>query len=308
MYDLVQVLPFILHRTKAVVARDIPAKTIIDVLCPLSETQRQLYTEFLTDSRWTDAALETEFKALAGDVTGSAEGMPSALTARKVHPFQALHYLKLLCIHPSLVIDSTEHGGYRQRLVDELGSSTKMLHLADLLVTSGVVLREEASNLFDQMTGILQASLMGEKVSGSSSSSSLLVDDDEEYEESVKSDEGLNKDDDDDNMDDSDDKNEAKQQQVSKPPTTKRSTAKEAVRHACKISKSHSKATPKDNKKVKVVEEVTIRSNSEFAHKCLIFSTHKAVLDIVETVNTTHLTLFYFKTLILPSHDTNRLF
>jgi hypothetical protein len=128
---------------------------------------------------------------------------------------------------------------------------------------------------------------MGEKVSGSNQQSSAsLLDDGELDDESGKSDEGLNKDDDDDdNVDDRDDKNEAKQQQVSKPPTTKRSTAKEAVRHACKISKSHSRATPKDNKKVKVVEEATIRSNSEFAHKCLIFSTHKAVLDIVETVS-----------------------
>jgi SNF2 family DNA or RNA helicase len=41
-----QVLPFILRRTKDVVAKELPKKSIINIYCPLSSIQRQLYSEF----------------------------------------------------------------------------------------------------------------------------------------------------------------------------------------------------------------------------------------------------------------------
>lgn len=41
-----QVLPFILRRTKDSVAKELPAKSIIHIYCPLSSIQRQLYSEF----------------------------------------------------------------------------------------------------------------------------------------------------------------------------------------------------------------------------------------------------------------------
>jgi hypothetical protein len=40
------VLPFILRRTKASVAADLPTKTIVDVTCPLSHVQRRMYADF----------------------------------------------------------------------------------------------------------------------------------------------------------------------------------------------------------------------------------------------------------------------
>ena len=42
----IQVLPFILRRTKASVAADLPTKTIVDVSCPLSHVQRRMYADF----------------------------------------------------------------------------------------------------------------------------------------------------------------------------------------------------------------------------------------------------------------------
>lgn len=294
-----QVLPFILCRTKAVVAADIPAKTIIDVFCPLSDAQRQLYTEFLSNSRWTDATLEAEFRALAGETVSDVEVVTKALSARKVHPFQALHYLKLLCIHPSLVIES-QHSGYRQRLVDELASSTKMLHLADLLVKSGIVSRDEASESFDQLLTILQASLMGEKISGSAQNSAFSrhsddEDDDEEEEGSKSEDDSRDGNVGDKNAQQSAQENDNSTKQLNRSQATTRSTVKDAVHKACKDSKPRSKPILKAKlTSEKVIEKSSTSCELIFAHKCLIFSTHKAVLDIVQTVRN------YLKIYIFP--------
>ena len=42
----IQVLPFILRRTKVAVASELPTKTVIDVPCPLSAVQRRMYADF----------------------------------------------------------------------------------------------------------------------------------------------------------------------------------------------------------------------------------------------------------------------
>lgn len=52
------VLYFILRRKKQVVATDLPDKTIIDIMCPLSKIQRDLYNSFQQKNRISDEELE----------------------------------------------------------------------------------------------------------------------------------------------------------------------------------------------------------------------------------------------------------
>lgn len=282
----------------------------MDVLCPLSDVQRQLYTEFLTDSQWTDTALETEFRALTGDEndTNNANTMSSTVVEskpRRVHPFQALQYLKLLCIHPSLVID-TDHAAYRRRLVEELASSTKMLHLADLLVKSGVVLQDEISGPFDQLSAALQARLVGEKVvisanrtSGNDDEQSSASDNDNDEEDEEDKEEDVEEEEDGsavvprDGVHSSSSTTNTATVTV---PTTKRRSARVAVLQACKRGKTdkiESVSVPHEA----APSRVQSRSGTAYAHKCLIFSTHRAVLDVIETVGNRAISLsFYFKT------------
>jgi SNF2 family DNA or RNA helicase len=62
------VLPFILRRTKAQVASDLPSKTVVDVLCPLSAVQQQMYREYLSEQRTSDDILEQEVVRLQTDI------------------------------------------------------------------------------------------------------------------------------------------------------------------------------------------------------------------------------------------------
>ena len=55
-------LPFILRRTKLSVATELPTKTIVDVMCPLSTVQQELYDGFLRGKMMTDDMLEQQLK------------------------------------------------------------------------------------------------------------------------------------------------------------------------------------------------------------------------------------------------------
>lgn len=190
-----QVLPFILRRTKEMVAQDLPSKTVVDVLCPLSSDQQQLYRAYQDRLRTSDDLLENEYVAAkgfaaeqpdepialglsAGELAarsseplakevknlvsegwgslGAAGGLLSlpefdaedkleaAARQPKSNTIEALTYLKLLCLHPALVVDAS-HSRFRARLLDSPSSSGKMVRLAVLLMDSGVVARDEFS-------------------------------------------------------------------------------------------------------------------------------------------------------------------
>lgn len=156
-----QVLPFILRRTKSNVAQELPPKTIVDILCPLSHLQKKLYLDFQAGLRINDASLEMELKKLLQQKQGVAtqgqdtfrstnEGGSSSKQSddRKLHPLQALTYLKLVCVHPSLVISQT-HAAYRNHILDKTSNSGKLCHLARLLMDCGVVSQEECVRIDD---------------------------------------------------------------------------------------------------------------------------------------------------------------
>jgi TATA-binding protein-associated factor len=52
-----QILPFILRRTKEEVLQDLPAKTIVNILCPLSALQKKMYEEVLQKYSQNDQTL-----------------------------------------------------------------------------------------------------------------------------------------------------------------------------------------------------------------------------------------------------------
>lgn len=180
-----QVLPFILRRTKEMVAKDLPSKTIVDVLCPLSTQQSQLYDAHLRSLNLTDAQMEQELKLVDANDQSAASALPDELidaeslkqtTAASVgtqsaprfggwgaasvlgamiptfeepppakprrNALESLNYLKLLGVHPALVVAP---GSYQTRLLMSHTSSGKLLRLANLLLESGVMTREDFS-------------------------------------------------------------------------------------------------------------------------------------------------------------------
>jgi len=131
-----QVLPFIMRRTKDQVAQELPKKVLIDVHCPLTDQQKQLYAQFQRGLNLSDDALERQLLALpqfAGADNGGGTGtgivaasigetfnsdsthgaqsmMPAPHISASVHPLQALMFLKLLCVHPGLAYVNMGYG------------------------------------------------------------------------------------------------------------------------------------------------------------------------------------------------------
>lgn len=168
-----------MRRTKFAVAKELPSKTIIDIICPLSEIQTQLYKSYQTKCNIDDDLLEKELVRLnhgelvdedeqinntAGihdeksapdddefqsnlDGWSTGNSLIAPTSQKKVsgyHPFKALSYLKLLCVHPAMVVEE-QHASYRKHLLERSSSSGKLLRLASLLVESGVVTADEIS-------------------------------------------------------------------------------------------------------------------------------------------------------------------
>ncbi|MGA1204345.1 MAG: DEAD/DEAH box helicase [Opitutales bacterium] len=81
-----QISPFILRRTKAAVAKDLPPKVEIDWICPLTPVQRRCYEEL------TRGAAES-FKGR----------LPDLLREKRIHLFSLLTRLRQACCDPSLL-------------------------------------------------------------------------------------------------------------------------------------------------------------------------------------------------------------
>lgn len=84
-----QVLPFLLRRLKEDVLSDLPPKIIQDYYCDLSDLQVQLYESFAKQQK----------SSVEHDVHEPEKGA-------KQHIFQALQYMRKLCNHPALVLNS----------------------------------------------------------------------------------------------------------------------------------------------------------------------------------------------------------
>ena len=89
-----QIMPFVMRRKKEQVLKDLPPKIVQDYYCELTPLQTKLYEAFQKSSA-------------ASNVQDSLCNAPADEDAseQSSHVFQALHYLRKLCSHPSLVLD-----------------------------------------------------------------------------------------------------------------------------------------------------------------------------------------------------------
>lgn len=129
-----QVLPFMLRRLKEDVLSDLPPKIIQDYYCELSDLQKQLYNDFVKKQKNT----------VEKDIENTAD------VENKQHIFQALQYMRKLCNHPSLVLNSSHPQFYqvqsylKQTGMDlhDISHAPKLGALKTLLLECGIGLQD----------------------------------------------------------------------------------------------------------------------------------------------------------------------
>ena len=125
-----------------------------------------MYVHFQKGLKISDETLETELKlVLSSYHTNQLE--------KARHALQAFTYLKLLCIHPSLVV-SDEHPAYKTSLLKNIGSSGKMLALLKLLEDASIVSKSDRAKISDLSNSNNQNDLISEYFSQLSSSDQNL--------------------------------------------------------------------------------------------------------------------------------------
>jgi TATA-binding protein-associated factor len=150
-----QVLPFLLRRTKEEVLKDLPPKIIQDYYCEMSYIQCELYQDFAN----SDAS--KHFRETLG--LDDEEEKPQdknldeekSSTSNGYHVFQALHYLRKVVNHPSLVLkrDHPKWNSVQSYLQSSRSSlsdykhSGKLIALRELLFECGIGV---SSNNFDE--------------------------------------------------------------------------------------------------------------------------------------------------------------
>ncbi|XP_046571808.1 TATA-binding protein-associated factor 172-like [Haliotis rubra] len=118
-----QVLPFVLRRLKEDVLQDLPPKIIQDYYCDLSPLQVELYEDFARSrvKKGIDETLQDDT-----DKKVNSQGT--------THIFQALQYLRKVCNHPALVLN-TNHPKYEsvcQHLKQQNSSLKDLTHAPKL--------------------------------------------------------------------------------------------------------------------------------------------------------------------------------
>lgn len=122
-----QVLPFLLRRMKEDVLKELPPKIIQDYECDPSPIQQILYEDL-----FGDAAMRRSVAESINQATG-----PKAPENR--HVFQALQYLRKVCVHPKLVM--TDDHPQREQVAEVLG--TMGASMDDLAVAPKLALLKE---------------------------------------------------------------------------------------------------------------------------------------------------------------------
>ena len=136
-----KVLPFILRRTKDDVLKDLPPKIIQDIYCKLSPLQEIIYEAF---SR-TEG--NNQIRSLVEDrSTESIENAEkSNYQSKKSHIFKALHYLRKICNHPALVMNTSNDQintdidkwlKEQNTSLEDISLSCKLVSLKQLLIDS----------------------------------------------------------------------------------------------------------------------------------------------------------------------------
>ena len=122
-----QVLPFLLRRLKEDVLKDLPPKIIQDFYTELSDMQKALYDEFAHSAAAEEAGQEVE----------GGQGQQ--------HVFQSLQYLRKLCNHPALVLDTdpTRYASLQRKMgmiprMHDIANSPKLLAIRQILEDCGI--------------------------------------------------------------------------------------------------------------------------------------------------------------------------
>ncbi|KAI6652317.1 TATA-binding protein-associated factor [Oopsacas minuta] len=134
-----KVLPFILRRTKDEVLKELPPKIIQDIYCKLSPLQELIYEAF------SHTTGNEQIRALVDD-TQPAENIEKQFNhSKKSHIFQALHYLRKICNHPTLVLDNSNYQinididkwlNEQNTTLDDITHSCKLVTVKQLLIDS----------------------------------------------------------------------------------------------------------------------------------------------------------------------------
>lgn len=284
-----QILPFILRRLKCEVLAELPPKTIVDIFCPLSVKQRQMYRHFQATHSITDESLEIFLKTQSLEMCTSI--LPSTISV-----IAACTYLRFLCLHPSIVI-SVSHVAYKNRLLAEAACSGKVLGLAHLLEDAGIVFgSERVIGLFENSNELIGEELLDDY---------LIVADEKGY--SPDEDE---EDDDHDEVENQshleDEKSryskidlechdgEEVEEEVEKEEQAKDEEQKNVELKNETVEKCYSKSVygqgpvrPLENSRTDIHETIINQFNSFHSSrhykKCLIYTEHRNCLDIIET-------------------------
>lgn len=141
-----QVLPFMLRRMKEDVLEDLPPKIIQDRECEANELQRLLFDRVLSAVGLKEKIAETFGSKQSRSDEAKGEKPP-------MHVFQALQWLRKVCLHPGFVLDSSllesdlDVSTILQKLnintssgslLDQIRLSPKLSLLADLLIECGI--------------------------------------------------------------------------------------------------------------------------------------------------------------------------
>lgn len=134
-----KVLPFILRRTKDEVLKDLPPKIIQDIYCKLSPLQELIYESFSRTSG------NDQIRALLDDTQVSENSEKQFDRKKKSHIFQALHYLRKICNHPTLVANIPEYPLHidldkwlkeQNTTLEDITHSCKLVTVKQLLIDS----------------------------------------------------------------------------------------------------------------------------------------------------------------------------
>lgn len=154
-----QVLPFLLRRLKEDVLSDLPPKIIQDYYCDLSDLQKQLYETFAKKQK----------PSISGEVTNSSkEG--------KQHIFQALQYMRKLCNHPALVLNS-KHPQYDvvTQQLQAKHDTIRNIHHAPKLMALQALLKDCGIGDIASTTGSKESQAVSELNSGVTSQHRALI-------------------------------------------------------------------------------------------------------------------------------------
>ncbi|EPY53849.1 TATA-binding protein associated factor Mot1 [Schizosaccharomyces cryophilus OY26] len=133
-----QVLPFLLRRLKEDVLADLPPKIIQDYYCEMSDLQRKLHNDFISQLNVNE---EIEV-----DLDEQENKKPAKKKSSKGHIFQALQYMRKLCNHPALIltdkhpkrVEITKQLEKEHSTLHDLKHAPKLLALGQLLKDCGI--------------------------------------------------------------------------------------------------------------------------------------------------------------------------